>query len=402
MRAGPVGRSRPVTSRRTAFRIVAAAFAVTMSGTTMPTPLYPLYQRAMGFSTLTTTVVFAAYAVGVLTALLLVGRASDVIGRRRTLLPGLACAASSAILFLVADDVGTLIAARLLSGLSAGIFTGTATATLVDFDDDRGRATLVAAVANMGGLGAGPLVSGLLAQYAPAPLCLPFLVHLLLVVAVGWGIRAIPEPVTARSPRELRIARLSVPTAMRATFVGAAVAGFASFAVLGLFTAVTPLFLRTLLAVPDPAPAGLLVCWLLVASTFGQAVLVPRLRERALPVGSGTLALGALVLAGALAVGSLTLLLVATTLAGLGQGTTFRATLALLTAASPPDRRAEIASSFFVVAYVAISAPVVGEGLAAQLVGLRTAGVGFGAAVAVLAAVATATARFRPTAPPAP
>ena len=69
MRAGSVGRSRQVTSRRTAFRIVAAAFAVTMLGTTLPTPLYPLYQRAMGFSMLTTTVVFAAYAVGVLAAL---------------------------------------------------------------------------------------------------------------------------------------------------------------------------------------------------------------------------------------------------------------------------------------------------------------------------------------------
>ena len=216
---------------------------------------------------------------------------------------------------------------------------------------------MVAAVANTAGLGAGPLVSGLLAQYAPAPL--------------RWGIRAIPEPVTARGPRELRIARLSVPAPMRTTFAGAAVAGFASFTVLGLFTAVTPLFLRTLLAVPGPAPTGLLVCWLLVASTFGQAVLVPRLRERALPVGSATLALGALVLAGALAFGSLTLLLVAASLAGLGQGTTFRAALALLTAASPPDRRAEVASSFFFVAYVA-----------------------------VLAAVATV--RFRSTAPPAP
>ncbi|NUT95966.1 MAG: MFS transporter, partial [Saccharothrix sp.] len=207
----------------------------------------------------------------------------------------------------------------------------------------------------------------------------------------------IPEPVTARSPRELRITRPAVPASMRTTFAGAAVAGFASFAVLGLFTAVTPLFLRTLLAVPDPAPAGLLVCWLFVVSTLGQAVLVPRLGAHALPVGSGTLALGALVLAAALAAGSLPLLLIATTLAGLGQGTTFRAALALLTAASPPDRRAEVASSFFVVAYLAISAPVVGEGLAAQLVGLRAAGVGFGVAVAVLAAVAMAGLRPKTT-----
>ncbi|MCP2196825.1 hypothetical protein [Lentzea flava] len=205
-----------------------------------------------------------------------------------------------------------------------------------------------------------------------------------------------PEPVTARSPRELRITRLTVPAAMRTTFAKATIAGFASFAVLGLFTAVTPLFLRTLLAVP----AGLLVCWLLAVSTFGQTVLVPRLRAHALPVGSATLAFGALVLAGALAAGSLPLQLVATTLAGLGQGTTFRTALALLTATSPPDRRAEVASSFFVVAYIAISAPIVGEGLAVQLVGLRTASVGFGVVVAVLAAGTTAS--FRPTAPPTP
>jgi hypothetical protein len=81
MPAGSVGRSRRVTSRRTAFRIVAAAFAVTKLGTTLPTPLYPLYQRAMGFSTLTTTVVFAAY-VAISVPIVGEGLAAPLVGLR--------------------------------------------------------------------------------------------------------------------------------------------------------------------------------------------------------------------------------------------------------------------------------------------------------------------------------
>ena len=41
----------------------------------------------------------------------------------------------------------------------------------------------MATAANMGGLGCGPLLAGILAQYAPWPLYLPFVVHLALVAA---------------------------------------------------------------------------------------------------------------------------------------------------------------------------------------------------------------------------
>jgi hypothetical protein len=75
-------------------------------------------------------------------------------------------------------------------------------------------------------------------------------------------------------------------------------------------------------------------------------------------------------------------------IAGGGQGLSFRAGLTGLTASSPPERRAEVASSFFVVAYVAISVPVIGEGLLAQLSGLRSAGLVFAAVVAALSATA--------------
>ena len=76
--------------------------------------------------------------------------------------------------------------------------------------------------------------------------------------------------------------------------------------------------------------------------------------------------------------------------AGLGQGLSFRAGLAAVNARAPADRRAEVASSFFVVAYVALAIPVIGEGVLARLAGLRAAGLAFAAAVALLAAVVLA------------
>lgn len=381
-------RSRSTTPPDAAFWAVATAFAVTMLGTTLPTPLYVYYQREIGFSTLMTTVIFSAYAAGVITALLLVGQASDVIGRRMTLIPGLLLAAMSGAVFLVAHDLDLLLLARFLSGLSAGIFTGTATATLVDLARDRHRATLVATLANMGGLGFGPLLAGMIAQFTDAGLQAPYVVHLALLALVASGIWRMPEPVPVRSPREIRPTRLSVPSAIRALFVRAAMAGFAGFAVLGLFTAVVPTLLRVLLGAPGPAVAGMVVCGLFAASLFGQLVLFEPLRGRAMPAGCALLSMGAIVLAAGIATGSLLMLLVAVALAGVGQGISFRAALGSLNAAAPPARRAEVTSTFFLIAYLAISVPVIGVGAAAQVVGLQRAGVAFGVAIAVLAAAA--------------
>ena len=114
---------------RLAFAGVAFAFLVTMLGTTLPTPLYPGYQTAFGFSQLIITVIFAAYAVGVIAALLVAGRWSDQLGRRPLLFAGLTAAALSDLVFLGAEGLSSLLAGRVLSGMSAGIFTGTAIRT---------------------------------------------------------------------------------------------------------------------------------------------------------------------------------------------------------------------------------------------------------------------------------
>jgi predicted MFS family arabinose efflux permease len=378
---------RALLSRRGAFAAAAYAFAITMLGTTLPTPLYAIYRQRFGFSELMVTVVFATYAVGVIAALVLVGQLSDRIGRRRVLLPGLALSALSAVAFLLAHGVGIMLVGRLLSGLSAGIFTGTATATLVDLapPEARGRATLVATLANMLGLGCGPLLAGLLAQFVGAPLRLPFWVDLALLAAAAVLVWAMPEPVAVSGPVRLRPQRLHVPPQVRAVFVPAALAAFAGFSVLGLFTSVAPGFLSQILGFPSHATAGMVVFGVFAASGVGQLGL-ERIRSAvALPAGCAALIAGMGLVALGLALPSLALLLAGGLVAGLGQGLSFRAGLTVLNERAPADRRAAVASSFFVIAYVAISVPVVGVGVVTQLAGLRTAGLVFAAVVAALA-----------------
>jgi len=378
--------------RNAAFAATALAFAVAMVGTTLPTPLYVLYRERFGFSELMITVIFATYAAGVIAALLLFGRLSDEVGRRRLLLPGLGLSALSAVCFLTANGLPLLLVGRILSGLSAGIFTGTATATLVDLapPERRGRATLVATLANMAGLGCGPLLAGILSQWAGSPLRLTFWVNLALLVPAVIGIWAMPEPVEVSDRPRLRPQLPQVPSQMRAIFIRAALAGFAGFAVLGLFTAVSPAFLGQDLGVTSRAAVGAVVFAVFAASTAGQLML-PLLGEAlALPVGCALLIAGMGLLALSLGLSSLALLVLGGVVAGLGQGLSFRAGLASLNARAPADQRAAVASSFFVVAYVAISVPVIGEGGLAQASGLKPAGYAFTAVVAALSGIALA------------
>ncbi|MEA2323261.1 MAG: hypothetical protein QOD81_3111 [Solirubrobacteraceae bacterium] len=368
---------------------VAFALAMAMLGTTLPTPLYSLYRERFGFSELMITVIFATYAAGVIASLLLFGRLSDQVGRRRMLLPGLALAALGAIAFLIADDLPLLLVGRVLAGLSAGIFTGTATATLVDLagPGHRSRATLTATIANMGGLGCGPLLAGVLSQWAGSPMRLAFWVYLALLVPAAIGIWAMPEPVVATSRPRLRPQALSVPPEMRAAFVEAALAGFAGFAVLGLFTAVTPTFLGQELGVTNRAVVGLVVFAVFAASMVGQAVLELVPEGVAMPAGCVALIAGMGSLALGLALPSLGLLVLGGVIAGLGHGLAFRAGLTVVNTRAPAEHRAAVASSFFVVMYVAISLPVIGEGILTQATALRTAGLTFAAAVAAVALV---------------
>jgi MFS family permease len=373
--------------RRPGFAGTAYAFAVVLLGTTLPTPLYTIYQEDFGFDELMVTAIFATYATGVVAALLLFGRLSDQIGRRRVLLPGVVLSALSAIIFLLAQGVGALFAGRVLSGLAAGLFAGTATATLLDLAPParRAQATLVATLVNMGGLACGPLLAGMLAEFAGAPLRTVFWVDLALLLPAAAFVWSIPEPVERASVVSLRPQPLHVPPEVRPIFIRAALAAFAGFAVLGFFSAVAPGFMREFLDIDNHAVVGIGAFLVFASSMAGQMAYRSAPTALTLPAGCGLLIAAMGVVALGLAASSLALLLTGGVVAGVGQGLSFRAGLAAINEATPVERRGEVVSSFFVVAYVAISVPVLAVGVVSELTSIRTAGLILAAGVAALA-----------------
>lgn len=370
---------------RTGFGLASFVFVVNMFGTTLPTPLYPLFQQRYSFGELMVTVVFAIYAFGVIAGLLLFGALSDEIGRRPVLFAGLLFSAASALLFVFADSLAPIYAGRILSGLSAGIFTGTATAALVDLAPGGRRrlATQVSIVVNLGGLGVGTLVAGLMGDYAGSPLRVPFIVDLVLVAVAAVALLLTPETVSSRAFR-LKLQRLSVPHQVRGVFIRGATAGFASFAVSGLFSSVAPAFLGQVLGERSHTLAGGLVFILFAGSMAGQ-LAVSRLSDRgALVWGCVLVVAGVGLVALGLGLESLAALVASAAVVGLGAGVVIGAGLAAINERAPVARRGETASAFFVVMYVGLALPVIGVGVAAEQLGLKTAGIAFSAAVAAL------------------
>ena len=197
---GSVTGGIPVSAKRRGYVLAAGVLLVMMLGGTLPVPLYVLWEKQMGFGPLGVTVVFAAYVVGTLAALLVLGDLSDHVGRRIVLAIAVACAAVSTALFLAATGIGLLIVARVVSGLAAGLATGTATATLAELQPrgDRRAAAVVASGSNMTGLGLGPLTAGLFAEYVPMPTRSVFWAYLGLCALALAALTGIPE--TVRSP----------------------------------------------------------------------------------------------------------------------------------------------------------------------------------------------------------
>ncbi|WP_321947443.1 MFS transporter [Paraburkholderia sp. J10-1] len=358
-----------------AFISIAVAFMINMMGTTLPTPIYRFYQQQYGFTPTLITVIYACYAVGVLGALLTVGNWSDQLGRRRMLFVGLCASAASAIAFITSHGATGLMVGRLLSGLSAGIFTSTATVAVIELAPPawQPQATLAATASNMLGLGFGPLLSGILVALLPRPTIVPYAVHLALVSLALIAVWRAPETARPAERTKLQFQRISLPMEVRDAFIPAALAGFAGFVVVGFFAAVVPQLISVLLGYHSSVLIGALVFLLFACSAIGQTIQARIATQHRLTAGCIGLAVGLTAIALCVLDRSLTTLVVGTTIAGIGQGVSFRASLGDLAAKCPSNRRAEVTSSFFVVLYIAISLPVIGLGFAVQRIGIAHA-----------------------------
>ncbi|SDD31772.1 MFS transporter [Nocardioides lianchengensis] len=384
------------------FWVVAAAFLAVMAFATVPTPLYAIYQQVDGLEPLAITAVFAAFAVGVMASLYLAGHLSDVLGRRPMILVSVLVEVVSAIVFLQSTALPVLLAARLLCGLGVGTLAATATAHLSELrlaarpEDGPGTAGTVAGVVNIGGLALGALVGGVLAETVDRPLHTPYLVFLVLLVVAALAVALVPETVVRAEQRPAyRPQRVAVPAAARSTFAAAGAAAFAAFAVLGLFTSLTPTFLVTVFDQRDHLVAGAVVFGVFGSASAAQVVAARWPLARQLGYGAAATAVGlAGVVAGAL-LPALPLFVVGGVVAGAGVGLVFKASVALAAGLAPAESRGEVLAAVFLVAYAGITLPVLAVGAALLAVSPEPVLVVFAALVA--AAVAATTTRLRRT-----
>lgn len=381
------------------YAAVSVLFVAVMMATTEPTPLYAFWERSYGFGSITTTLVFATYAVGVIGALLFAGRDSDVDGRRPVLIACAALSALSSVLFLVADGLALLFTARLVSGLSAGLATAAATATLVDL---AGTAPLwsrvVPGAVNLLGLGIGPVLGGLLAQFAADPVRSPFYVHLgvlavSVVVALGFAYRDRPR----RTGPVMIVSRpqLGLPGSGRGTFIAAALGGFTTFALLGLFTALVPTFLGTVIGQHQPWVTGASVSLLFAVAVLTQLAIRGVPARLAIELGLSVLIAGLAVLTASLAVASYPLFLAGTVISGVAAGAAFSGGLATALSEAGEGERGQVSSLFFLIAYIGLTIPVIGAGFGVAHTSILTTFVVVGAVLAVFDLAALGYLRSR-------
>jgi predicted MFS family arabinose efflux permease len=371
--AGIGDAGRPARSRRHAvgFWVIAYAFLAAMAFNSVPAPLYSLYMARDGFSTFMVTVVFAVYAVGVVVSLLLAGHVSDWVGRKQVLVPGLVLELVAAVLFLSGVSLPALLAGRLIGGLGVGMITATATAHLQDLNSagrpaaSGHRFELVSTAANIGGIGAGALVSGILAQWVSGPLRTPYLVFAVLLAVAVAAVALTPETVEKPRPRPVyRPQRISVNHGDRAGYFAAAAGAFAAFAVFGLFTSVAAGFVAGTLHHPSRALAGLTVF-----AVFGAAAVAQTLTGRmpaAARRGLGLLATaaGLVLLVAGMQAANLALFLAGGIVAGIGAGVLFKAAIGSVAAAAAPAERGQALAGIFLIAYLGLTVPVVAIGVA--------------------------------------
>jgi MFS family permease len=377
---------------RTARWIVTAHFVAIYILATLPTPLYAVYREAFGFSQLMQTVIYAVYVLGSIAAMFLLGRSSDEIGRRPIVVLAAACAIVSAVLFLLATSTAWLVVARIASGIAIAIVAGATTAWLVELDDDREHATRLAIAGNLLGLGLGPLLAGALAQWAPWPMRLPYIVFLALVVPMTVAVEFASETLAQRKPlREVSLMpRIGVPREIRREFAAPALGIFALFAVLGFYAALVPNIVHDALDIASVAAAGAIVAEAFVIGTVVVAV-VRRLDARRWLIGSLALLVpGLAMLVLAQLASSLAMLLIGTAVTGVATGLGYRCCLQIVNELAPEEQRAEVVSAFVTVCYIGISIPAVGIGLMATATSFAIATLVFGGVIAAIAIAALA------------
>ena len=349
---------RTATWRRAALALFSVA-----AGTNIPTPILLIYRERLDLSPEMLTAVFGVYAAGLVPALLLAGPISDRLGRRRVVLPFIALAGVTSLLFIpAAGSLPLLFTARWLQGVVSGTVFSVGSAWLVELSrgDRPGAGGRRAAVAMTAGFSLGPLTSGVLAEYAPLPTTLSYLVHVAVVLVGFTAALGLSETVLASSAGAQpgagapRSGVLQPGQGRRFATVVAPVA-VCVYAFPSVIIAALPLLVH----LPGD---GVLFTGVLAGITLGAGTLTAPLQRQlgswTTVVGTASGAAGYALTALAAHTGLVAVLIPAALLLGSGGGLCLAAGISLVARIAVPARLGTASAGFYALAYLGFAAPL--------------------------------------------
>ena len=363
----------PQLTRRGSFAAGAAVAGIALWASAAPTMVYPQYADAWALSTATTSALFAVYPLALVPTLVIFGNLSDSIGRRATILVGLAALAAGSVAFGLAQDVSWAFVGRALMGVGVGFALSPATAAMVENARRPERAGSATTAATAGGLVVATLVGGALVQYAPDALHLSFWV-LAVATATAFALSwFLPRHQRDAAQPPWRPRRPMVPASARTRFVAGALGIGAAYSMGAIYLALGAHIARDLLGSGNTFVDGAMIA--LSAVAIGTVAIAARRLPARTALLSGpilaTVGLGALIVAGSQH--SVALFVLSSVVGGAGYALLFSGGLGAVTQSAPPDHRAMVLSAAYVVGYVLQAGTALGLGELTRQAGLESA-----------------------------
>ncbi|MFJ3157264.1 MFS transporter [Pseudomonas protegens] len=385
-------------SNRRSLVFLAITLLSFLAASSVPTPLYHLYQENLHFSPAVLTLIFGVYAMSLLAALLTVGALSDHLGRRPVIFVALLLNILAMLLFINESGVQWLIAARVMQGFATGMATSVLGAALLDTDRQQGP--LVNSVAPLLGMACGAMGASLLVEFAPWPLQLSYWLLLGVFVLQAGYVWRLPESVSPQPGAWASLKpTLHVPVQARRALWLALPVDVAVWAVGGFYLSLAPSLVRAATGSTSNLIGGGLVAVLTLSGALMIFSLRQRPADRVLRLGAGMLATGVMLILAAVHSASLPLFFFGTLVLGSGFGAGFLGALRSVVPLALPHERAGLMSAFYVLSYLAFCLPALLAGNLTRSFGLIATTDGYGAVLVLLSLGALlALMRQRPVA----
>jgi MFS family permease len=293
------------------------------------------------------------------------------------------------VMFLLAQSIGGLIAARIVQGVATGMVTGALSAAILEAAPEAKKrlGAMVTSISPLAGLAVGALLTGFAAELTAHPVPLVFGVLAGLCVMGAVAVLLIPETVSKRAGAWVSLLpRMSVPPKARGEFIRSLPVTSSVWALAGLFLSLVPSVMQQVFGVHSGIVNGLAIAVLFGMGSIGPTLLQKLPPAKARPIGMSSIAAGAALVVLSLYTGTLALFFVGAVVAGFGFGSAFSARVQMLAPLAEAHERAELFAALYAASYLAFSIPAMVAGMLIAHLGLRSTVEGYLALLMLLAA----------------